>query len=135
MKREFVPPTVTLKEVHDAVPKHLLKRDELKSVLYIAGDLTMATALFCAATYIDRISTISTVQNTVLAKWQPEVIRWLLWGTYWWFQGVVWAGIFCLGSMHFSHWAKLPTAETCYPQVMMLVLMKFLYPFLLTTLR
>lgn len=25
MKRPFAPPTVSLKEIHDAVPKHLLK--------------------------------------------------------------------------------------------------------------
>lgn len=120
MKRDFAPPSVTLKDVHDAVPKHLLKRNMLKSAVYIAGDLAMAVALFGAAVHIDRVASSPVARGFGVAGWQLEVGRWMLWGMYWWFQGLVWAGLFCLGEFVLFH-AIIKPSDTVM-KVTMLVL-------------
>ncbi|PBK77234.1 hypothetical protein ARMSODRAFT_268585 [Armillaria solidipes] len=83
-KTPFSPPTVTLKEIHDAVPKHLLKGNPVLATLYVLRDISFTLLLFKLA------SRISDIEAGVL-------VRSFLWLAYWWVQGLVWAGIFCLG--------------------------------------
>ncbi|SJL05747.1 related to Delta(12) fatty acid desaturase [Armillaria ostoyae] len=80
----FSPPTVTLKEIHDAVPKHLLKGNPVLATLYVLRDICFTILLFKLA------SCISDIEAGIL-------VRVFLWLAYWWVQGLVWAGIFCLG--------------------------------------
>ncbi|KAK0478475.1 fatty acid desaturase-domain-containing protein [Armillaria novae-zelandiae] len=87
----FSPPTVTLKEIHDAVPKHLLKGNPVLATLYVLRDVSFTLLLFKLASRIGDIEAyISSPALAVLA-------RAFLWPAYWWVQGLVWAGIFCLG--------------------------------------
>ncbi|PBL01022.1 hypothetical protein ARMGADRAFT_1043115 [Armillaria gallica] len=80
----FSPPTVTLKEIHDAVPKHLLKGNPVLATLYVLRDISFTLLLFKLASHI------SDIQAGLF-------VRSFLWLAYWWVQGLVWAGIFCLG--------------------------------------
>lgn len=96
LKNPFSPPTVSLKEIHDAVPKHLLHRSPSRSLSYVIRDLTMAVALVKAATYIGPLAE-SNFGGLLNAGWQTSLAKTALWMTYWWFMGLVGAGIFCLG--------------------------------------
>ncbi|KAK0198431.1 fatty acid desaturase-domain-containing protein [Armillaria mellea] len=88
----FSPPTVTLKEIHDAVPKHLLKGNPVLATLYVLRDVSFTLLLFKLASHIDDIE--ACISSPALGI----LIRSSLWLGYWWVQGLVWAGIFCLGS-------------------------------------
>ncbi|KIY43773.1 hypothetical protein FISHEDRAFT_52616 [Fistulina hepatica ATCC 64428] len=96
LNKPFVPPTVTLKEIHDAVPKYLLKRDPVKSTLYVARDIAFTLVLFWFASSIQGWGE-SNFGGFVTGHFAKAFIKSSLWMTYWWVQGLVWAGVFCLG--------------------------------------
>ncbi|KAK0506111.1 fatty acid desaturase-domain-containing protein [Armillaria luteobubalina] len=87
----FSPPTVTLKEIHDAVPKHLLKGNPVLATLYVLRDISFTLLLFKLA------SRIPDVEACIPSPALGVLVRSSLWLAYWWVQGLVWAGIFCLG--------------------------------------
>jgi len=95
LRKPFSPPEVTLKEIHSAVPKQLLRRSPALASYYIGRDLLLATSFAMFATYIPTIA--HKVSTTLLASWTRLPVKALLWCAYWWFQGLVGAGIFCLG--------------------------------------
>ncbi|KAK0233209.1 fatty acid desaturase-domain-containing protein [Armillaria fumosa] len=87
----FSPPTVTLKEIHDAVPKHLLKGNPVLATLYVLRDISFTLLLFKLA------SRIGDIEACISSPLLGVLVRSFLWLAYWWVQGLVWAGIFCLG--------------------------------------
>ncbi|KAF8220067.1 hypothetical protein L208DRAFT_1455665 [Tricholoma matsutake] len=96
LKKPFAPPTVSLKDIHDAVPKHLLKRNATMGVLYVLRDITFAALLFKLASCITPLAE-QDFAGYVTSGWQKAVLKSALWLSYWWVQGMVFAGIFCLG--------------------------------------
>lgn len=112
MRKPFTPTTVTLKEIHDAVPKHLLKSQSLgpmefllltvhlgntlTSALYVLRDIVFSIFLFKFASMITPWAQ-GNFGGVVTSEWMKVVVKSLLWLTYWWFQGLVWAGMFVLG--------------------------------------
>lgn len=97
MKRPFVPPTVTLKQVHDAVPKHLLRKDPFRSASYVIRDVLLCAVFFGFAMTIEPLLLSNFGGRLLLATWQIPLIRAVLWLTYWWWQGLAFAGFFCIG--------------------------------------
>ena len=97
LTRDFAPPTFSLKDVHNAVPKHLLKRSSALSTYYVIRDLVLGVAFFAAATKIEPFVAFL-AENTSVAGWKLQSVRAALWLSYWWFQGLVGGGIFCLGA-------------------------------------
>lgn len=93
LRKPFSPPTFTLKQIHDAVPKHLLKRSDKKAALYVLRDITLATTFFALATKIGAATSFVFPDG----GWRASLLKAGLWGAYWWFQGLVGGGIFCLG--------------------------------------
>ncbi|KAI0826451.1 fatty acid desaturase-domain-containing protein [Irpex lacteus] len=97
LARPFVPPRATLKQIHDAVPKHLLKKDPLRSFGYVARDVSLCVAMFTFAAYIDPISRsgcfglIRAVQ-----PWQIALLKTASWLFYWWWQSLVFTSFFCI---------------------------------------
>lgn len=93
-----MPPKFSLKQVHNAVPKHLLQKDPLRSFGYIARDVSLCIAMFALAAHIDTIARsgcfglIPAVQ-----PWQVVVFKSVLWPFYWWWQGLVFTSFFCIG--------------------------------------
>ncbi|KAG5724863.1 Delta(12) fatty acid desaturase [Termitomyces sp. T112] len=96
LKKPFSPPTVTLKEIHDAVPKHLLKKDPIKAAAYVARDITFTLLLFKLASLIGPWADTD-FSGFVTSGWNKALLKTALWCSYYWIQGMVWAGIFCLG--------------------------------------
>lgn len=75
-------PSFTLKDVRDAIPARLFKRDTLKSFSYVVHDFVLMGALLYAATRI--------------ADWVPSWAQPLAWAAYWWCQGIVCTGIWVI---------------------------------------
>ncbi|KAG5635515.1 hypothetical protein H0H81_010978 [Sphagnurus paluster] len=96
LKKPFTPPTVTLKEIHDAVPKHLLNKDGKRAAAYIMRDISLTLVLFKFASMIGPWAE-SDFGGFVTSGWHKTLVKSALWFSYCWIQGLVWAGIFCLG--------------------------------------
>ncbi|KZT66588.1 delta-12-fatty acid desaturase [Daedalea quercina L-15889] len=95
--KPFVPPTVTLKEVHDAVPKHLLRKNPWLSSYYCVRDVVCCVAIFYYGFSIERILESNFGGFVPLsAAWQVHLARATLWLVYWWFQGLSFASFFCI---------------------------------------
>ncbi|KAI0937592.1 hypothetical protein AcV5_000391 [Taiwanofungus camphoratus] len=97
LEKPFSPPTITLKQVHDAVPKHLLRKDPWKSTFYVIRDI------FCCALFFYFGFSIEPVLKSnfggyvpLTAAWQVQLARAALWLTYWWWQGLSFASFFCI---------------------------------------
>lgn len=96
LNKPFAPPKVTLKEIHDAVPKHLLSKNHTKATLYVLRDITFTLFLYRFA-YCITPWAASDFGGHITSSWQKAIVKSSLWMFYWWFQGLVGAGIFCLG--------------------------------------
>ncbi|KAH9831150.1 fatty acid desaturase-domain-containing protein [Rhodofomes roseus] len=98
LEKPFVPPTITLKDVHDAVPKHLLRKNPWLSSYYCIRDVVCCAAIFYYGFSIEHILAGNFGGFVPLsAAWQIRVARAALWLVYWWFQGLSFAGFFCIG--------------------------------------
>jgi omega-6 fatty acid desaturase (delta-12 desaturase) len=75
----FVPPTYTMKEIHDSIPPHCFKRYTLLSLSYIARDFFIVFVLAAIATQIPLIPSYS--------------IRFIAWAVYAFCQGLVFTGL------------------------------------------
>ncbi|TRM69881.1 fatty acid desaturase-domain-containing protein [Schizophyllum amplum] len=96
LRKPFTPPKATLKDIHDAVPKELLRRNPWKGALYVLRDVALALVLLSLASRIKPWAD-GNFGGYVYARLAKRVLQSALWASYWWFQGLTWAGIFCLG--------------------------------------
>ncbi|KAF8955033.1 hypothetical protein BDZ97DRAFT_1907949 [Flammula alnicola] len=96
LNKPFAPPTVTLKEIHDAVPKHLLKKNETRAALYVVRDIVFTLFLYKFSTSITPWAA-GDFGGLVTGGLQKAAVKGSLWLLYWWVQGLVNAGLFCLG--------------------------------------
>ncbi|KIP05656.1 hypothetical protein PHLGIDRAFT_144051 [Phlebiopsis gigantea 11061_1 CR5-6] len=113
LRRPFVPPRVTLKEIHDAVPGELRRKDPLRSAAYIARAVSLAVTLFTLAFNITNLSTTGFFGLVpVHSAWQVRLLQCALWTFYWLWQGFVFSSFFCLahelghGSLFVSWYAN-----------------------------
>ena len=92
----FTPPNLSLKQLHDAVPRHLHEKSTLKSLSYVIRHIAFTFGFYYLATFIN-ISTSSLCGRdvTLLLKY---FVRPCLWILYWGWQGITFAGIWCLGT-------------------------------------
>lgn len=98
LARPFVPPTITLKQLHDAVPKHLLQKDPLRSTGYVLRDVFFCILFFGFGASIEPLVTSSFGGYVPLTvAWQISLVRAALWLVYWWWQGIAFASFFCIG--------------------------------------
>ncbi|KAK0193106.1 hypothetical protein F5146DRAFT_1042950 [Armillaria mellea] len=101
----FVPPTITIAQLHAAVPPHLFRKSTTKGLAYVLQDILCAYFLYCLTPYIP------------LA---PAVLRFPLWVVYWWCQGIVLAGWWCLaheaghGTISQYAWNYVPRTRSEY---------------------
>ncbi|KAG5644851.1 hypothetical protein DXG03_007581 [Asterophora parasitica] len=93
-KGTFTLPNLSLKDVRAAVPPHLFERSTWKSLFYIARHLVFTFAFYYTATQIDVIARLVIGG----APGIQSVIKGVLWILYWGWQGVAFAGIWCLAT-------------------------------------
>ena len=92
----FVPPSISIKDVHAAVPRHLFERNTAKGLFYVGRHVAISLLFYLFAKRIDAI-----VWNISSAfHWGPlgrSVLCWFLWALYWFWQSVALAGMWTLG--------------------------------------
>ena len=88
-RQVFVPPSVTLKRLREAVPKDAFRKSTVKGVCYVVRSICMAGAFFRLATCIDPLAACLSA---------PPAVRWGLWIVYWFFQSLAWGGLWTLGA-------------------------------------
>ncbi|KAF8321137.1 hypothetical protein DL93DRAFT_2163444 [Clavulina sp. PMI_390] len=93
MATDYKIPQVTLKQIHEAIPKRLYEKSTLKGLSVVARDMAFAIVFFYAATYIDPFVETLAPQG----EWTQFAAKWTLWATYWWWQGLAWGGLWVLG--------------------------------------
>lgn len=96
------PPTLTIKQIRDAVPKHCFERSLARSVAHLALDILMVATLGVAMWWLDARSGA------------PRAFVYAIWPLYWWWQGAVMTGIWVLahecGHQSFSPWKSVNDA-------------------------
>ncbi|KAJ7595178.1 delta-12 fatty acid desaturase [Mycena floridula] len=92
----FKPTNVTLSEIHSAIPKELHEKNTFKASLYVFRSIACAFILYRLAWFIDSfVQWLSQTDN--LPSTAVNGLKWSLWTFYWYWQGVVLAGWWCLG--------------------------------------
>ncbi|EIW53692.1 uncharacterized protein TRAVEDRAFT_52811 [Trametes versicolor FP-101664 SS1] len=95
-RTQFVPPTISIKDVHAAVPRHLFEKSTAKSLFYVGRHVGLSVLFYVFATRIDQLSF-----NVSAVLGQGEAARaaasWALWAVYWFWQSVAFAGMWTLG--------------------------------------
>ncbi|KAF8173455.1 fatty acid desaturase-domain-containing protein [Pholiota molesta] len=92
----FSPPNLCLKQLHDAVPKQLHEKSTLKSLGYLLRHLACTYAFFRLGLLIDAF-TQPVPSATSFGQIATYFIRSALWMLYWGWQGITFAGLWCLG--------------------------------------
>ncbi|KAJ7291919.1 fatty acid desaturase-domain-containing protein [Mycena rebaudengoi] len=92
----YTPMPWTLKEIRAAIPARCFIRDTSRSLRYLLRDVLLAAALWSIATTIDPC--IGNLRSRyALAPNFSNCLYWLVWCLYWWFQGLVFTGIWVIG--------------------------------------
>ncbi|PFH48439.1 hypothetical protein AMATHDRAFT_65424 [Amanita thiersii Skay4041] len=94
LRTPFKPSKVTLKEIQAAVPNHLYRKSTLKGFFYIARDIACLLAVYQLGLRIDPFS--NWLSQRLDGHIAAQVVKWSLWATYWHWQGVIFAGLWCL---------------------------------------
>ena len=92
----FTPPNLSLKQLHDAIPRHLHQKSTFKSLGYILRHVAFTCGFYYLATLIN-ILIPSCSGGNAFAMLLKYLIRPSLWILYWGWQGIIFAGIWCLG--------------------------------------
>ncbi|OJT09189.1 Delta(12) fatty acid desaturase [Trametes pubescens] len=84
-RTQFVPPTISIKDVHAAVPRHLFEKSTAKSLFYVGRHVGLSALFYVFAT---RIDTLACNVNTVLGWGEAAraALSWALWAMYWFWQ-------------------------------------------------
>ncbi|TFK46679.1 hypothetical protein OE88DRAFT_1687479 [Heliocybe sulcata] len=93
---EYIPMSWSISEIRAAIPARLFVRDTKRAVGYLIRDLLLAAAVWRCAMVIDPYFK-STATKQLLTPLGAEVARWGAWLTYWWFQGLIFTGIWVIG--------------------------------------
>lgn len=93
MHTDYKLPQVTLKAIHEAIPKDAYEKKTVKGLSYVARDMFFALIFYKLATFIDPLAASLSEQSPALGF----IAKWSLWTAYWWWQGVAWTGLWVLG--------------------------------------
>ncbi|KIY48087.1 hypothetical protein FISHEDRAFT_44005 [Fistulina hepatica ATCC 64428] len=92
----YTPMPWTLQEIRDAIPARLFQKDPVYELTILSRDITLCAAFWYLATFIDPYFKSATAAQ-LLTPGGAELARWATWGVYWWFQGLVFMGIWVFG--------------------------------------
>lgn len=110
----FKPAPLTLKpsELYAVVPKHCFERHTGKTMYYFLRSVSFSVLFAWMASKIDW----AIEGGFAWAGWKDEsgwgrwAVRWALWHTYWWWQGIVFTGYWVLGECIFlSNSLRVPS--------------------------
>ncbi|KAF8069221.1 fatty acid desaturase-domain-containing protein [Lyophyllum atratum] len=93
---QFTPMPWSLKQIRDAIPQDLFVKQTTRGLAYLGRDISFAALAWSLATYIDPFFARSDV-NASVTPLVAELLRWSAWAVYWWFQGLIFTGIWVIG--------------------------------------
>ncbi|KAL7284512.1 hypothetical protein ACG7TL_001803 [Trametes sanguinea] len=95
-RAKFVPPSISIKDAHAAVPRHLFEKSTTKSLFYVFRHVALSVLFYVFATRIDGIvrSASAAYHLSPLAR---SALIWTLWAMYWFWQSVAFTGMWTLG--------------------------------------
>ncbi|KAI1792372.1 fatty acid desaturase-domain-containing protein [Ganoderma leucocontextum] len=93
---EFTPMPWKLREIRAAIPSRLFIRDTRRGLAWLGLDLLMAAVCWKLALYIDPTFR-SRGAAKLLTPLGAAAARWACWTVYWWFQGLIFTGIWVIG--------------------------------------
>lgn len=86
---------VTLPEIRATIPKHLYEKSTAKGLFFFARDVISVMILYKLGTLITPLGQL--LKSYELHPQYVRVVTWSLWALYFHAQGVVFAGLWCLG--------------------------------------
>lgn len=92
----FTPPYVDMSALRAAIPKRLFEKRTSQALLYVLRVLLIPMALYVFGANINNLTSL--VPGGPCTKY---IVYWILWCTYWWWQGLAWSGIWVLGKPTF----------------------------------
>ncbi|KZT19612.1 hypothetical protein NEOLEDRAFT_1077503 [Neolentinus lepideus HHB14362 ss-1] len=91
----FSPMTLTMGEIREAIPANLFNRSSTRSLLYLFRDILMAAVAWVLASQIE--PAVNYLTTTACHRYLAQIIQYMMWSSYWWFQGLIFTGIWVLG--------------------------------------
>ncbi|EAU81574.2 delta 12 fatty acid epoxygenase [Coprinopsis cinerea okayama7 len=92
----FRPMPWSLKEIRAAIPPEMFVRSLGKGLLYLLRDILLAAVAWSLALRIDPFFQQATIR-AIITPVGAECLRWIAWGVYWWFQGLIFTGLWVIG--------------------------------------
>ncbi|KAF9043624.1 hypothetical protein BDZ89DRAFT_1156008 [Hymenopellis radicata] len=125
MAEEFLPPPWSLDEVKSRMPKEVFEHRPARALVVLARDISLA--ILFGSVIVTVRSLIAAEMRKVesdLARVFCRVFLAISWSLYWWFQGLVFTGIWVIGH-ECAHESFLPSKVAC--QVLGLLTHSFLW--------
>ncbi|KAJ7048052.1 fatty acid desaturase-domain-containing protein [Mycena amicta] len=91
---EFQLLSMSMKEIRAAIPPQCFVRDTYRGLQYLARDVALAACAFAFAMAIDPSFACLTEQKFSVVF---SLLRWGAWCAYWWFQSLIFTGVWVLG--------------------------------------
>ncbi|KAI0694106.1 delta-12 fatty acid desaturase [Cytidiella melzeri] len=93
-QKPFKPTQITLSDIHAAVPKHLFTKSTFVALQYVFRAVGLAAAFYLVTASLDRwTQSHHTIYDSSLL---PVAIQCVVWPAYWLFQGLAFAGFWCI---------------------------------------
>ncbi|KAF7327700.1 Delta(12) fatty acid desaturase [Mycena kentingensis (nom. inval.)] len=83
----------SMKDIRAAIPAECFVRDTSRGLGYVARDIALAASAFAFALAIEP----SVGYLCGLDTWAAFALRWAAWSIYWWFQALIFTGMWVLG--------------------------------------
>ena len=96
-RTQFVPPALSIKDVHAAVPRHLFERNTAKGLYYVLRHVGLSALFYVFASKIDQVSW-SFAATLGWGASGRNLVSWACWIMYWFWQSVSFAGMWTLGT-------------------------------------
>ncbi|KAJ7628802.1 fatty acid desaturase-domain-containing protein [Roridomyces roridus] len=93
----FVPPDLTISQIRKAIPAELHKKSTAWGLWILVRHVLCVSLFYYLGTKIDSVATPAIAASLHCGPTTTSVIRWSLWVTYWFWQGVGMAGLWCYG--------------------------------------
>ncbi|KAJ7229756.1 fatty acid desaturase-domain-containing protein [Mycena haematopus] len=90
----FVPPNLTISDIRKAIPPELHKKSTARGLWIGARSILCVAAFYYVGTSIDSVTPV-VAASLRLSSISTNILRFSLWVSYWFWQGIGMAGLWC----------------------------------------